>query len=269
MTNKDFITDAQLRLRKSQLKYLVSIEDKVAKKDRVDIYLITAPENYYNYTDLPLFITDNYLDADNVNGMAVFNVTKAILLWLDYSSSPEGEIEFEIRIRCPQGLTPGTKFIPNFQFFAHSNRSGQLIITTYNDDEREDSGPSRKKRQSNVGNDTNIASNITECRPNEIECCLTKFKVNFEEIGWTWITRPREVNINYCSGECPFLFGLGTEHAQLLSIMRARARRNPSAAPEPCCVPNSFIPLTIAYSINGIQRVEVIEDWTASSCVCR
>lgn len=271
LRGKDFITDAKLQLKKSLLYYnSMSSEDRIVNKDRVDVYFITRPTaNYFGGEHYPRFTTAAFLDPADLNGLAVFNVTNAIIWWLEmqeHAISHMGEIEFEIFIRCPQPLTHGMGFIPNFQFFTESHNEGRLVITTYQDKANAlgFTEHARRKRQ-------DINDDLTFCVQDQLECCLERLRINFRrDFNWTWVIMPKEIAFNYCSGECPVEWGrLATKHAQLLDLLRYRAQRNPAAAPEPCCVPNSYLSVPLAINLRGTRSMELLEDFVATTCACR
>ena len=252
----------------------------MVQKDRIDIYLITRPENYYG-EELRRFVKFALLDPDSINGLAVFDVTDEIKLWWQedakHAITRAGEIEFELGIRCPQPLTEGIEFIPNFQFFTGSSQDqeGQLVITTYDDNNgeisgggEEDSEGARKKREEPS---EEPEKDLIFCAPEQSACCLNEMRINFlRDFNWTWVVRPLEITVNYCSGSCAVRWGLVNQHAQLLDIYRSRAQHNPTAAPEPCCVPNSYASVALGTHFPPAEpSVQVLDDIVATSCACR
>ena len=199
--------------------------------------------------------------ANNDNSqLAVFNVTKAVVLWLE-SSPSQGELELDIQHRCPQSLMQNNIFITNFQFFENSGNDGQLILTTYK--KKNGNENNRSKRQE-------INHDFAFCNENQVECCMKRFTINFErDFNWTWVSRPKETAFTYCKGECPIKWGIANEHAEFLSILRSRAQHNPTVAPEPCCVPNSFSDLSLLINIRGTYSLQSLNDVVATSCSCR
>ena len=262
LVKKDIITSAQLRMRKFFLQLNDTMQENVERDrhDRVDVRLITKPENY-NGEEKHVHVTVGYLDVDHTGGMAVFNVTEAIIGWLNsppHSVSHIGELELDIRLGCPQPLTNGNTFVPNYQFFENSDKDGMLILTTYQ--EKNTSQNARRKRQ-------DINTNLTFCNENQFDCCLKPFRINFSrDLNWTWIIRPREIAFNYCKGECPIIDGYSTGNAQFLHQLRSR---NPTAAPEPCCAANSFADIPVTVLINGNYSDRNLVDVVATSCLCR
>lgn len=261
------ITDAQLHLKKYQLSTNSSPKNGA---DRVEVFHVTKPANYWDQ-EYPRFITALFLYSDDNlnNDIAVFNVTDAIKQWLtlsEHTNSPIGEIQFEVRIRCSVPLTNGRAFIPNFQFFEKSDHDGTLHITTTKEKITNNQHP-RMKRETERRNETNY------CKPNQFRCCLKKDWVNFDEAPFnaSWILRPKRVAINYCSGECPLYWGLSRTlaHAHFLGRVRERAQNNPAAAPEPCCVPNTYDSAILSVYENGRETRREFGGIIVTSCVCK
>lgn len=261
LSDKDFITNAELRLKKYFLQLPESSQGTVERllKDRVDVRLITRPENYYG-EERHVYIATKFIAVDDINGLAVFNVTEAIVLWLEssaHSLTHVGELELDVRLRCPQPLTHGRSFVPNFQFFVSSNNDGLLVLTTY-------------KEKDGIRQKRDINDNLIFCSENLFLCCLKKFRINFErDFNWTWVIRPKEIAFNYCKGECPIQWGISSGHAHFLDVLRQRAKHNPTAAFAPCCVPNTFADIPLAIAVRGRLSMQNLDDVVATSCACR
>lgn len=270
LRGKDYIANAQLHLRKSFLNSNTLPENRVVQKDRVDIFFITRPNDYYG-EELRQFVQSVVLDPNDISGLTTINITNPIHWWLQIQEnavSHMGEIHFELNIKCPQPLTNGVHFIPNFQFFTESQlaNEGQLVITTYKGRNRGAGGSNEHNRQKRQTSN----NGLTFCTPTEFECCLNEMTINFKrDFNWTWVITPKEIPFNYCSGACPVHWGGSSDHAQLLEIYRSRPQRNPTAAPEPCCVPNSYAPITLGYYLKGVYKMKVFDDIVATSCACR
>lgn len=274
LRNYDYFTDAQLRLRVSRL--ITNRTMAQGTEDQIDVKFLIAAENYYNEI-YKRYITSKRLRPDTIRSeMLIFNVTKAIGWWLDFNKKNQtNEITFELHIRCSHTLPEGATFAPNFQFFARSDKDARLVITTYKEEASlsdqdsedqdtadQDSGSNRRRKRYSVN------SGLTFCNPNQIECCLNSLEINFErDFNWTWILKPQQIAFNYCSGECPLRWS--TRHSQLLQRFRARVKQNPAAAAKPCCVPNEYLPVALGIFLNGVHRIDVLEDIVATSCACR
>ncbi len=259
LSDTQFITEAQLRLKKTLLDASQSLANtnRVARKDRIDVFTVTEPANYGG-NSLKEFVVSLFLDPRSSEEILVINVTDSIISWLKNSGSPKGNVQFELTIRCPEPLAGGDTFLPNFQFFSESDKAGQLIITTYNGNE---DGSTRRKRNAR-------AINVT-CDSKNLDCCLESYTVNFHrDLNWTWVVRPPSVSFNYCSGQCPIRW-LDNRHSAHVQTLRARVKKNPAAAAEPCCIPNSFRPIHLVASINDKEVHMELNDVAATSCICR
>ena len=263
LCDTEFISNVQLRLRKFHLQMTNNLQETVvrAPEDIIDVRLITRPENYYNESKY-VHITMEHLANDDNSQLAVFNVTKGVIFWLTSSSqSKMGELELDIQHRCPQSLSPNNIFIPNFQFFKNSGNDGQLVLTTYK--KKNGNKNNRNKRQE-------INHDFAFHNESHVECHVKNFTINFEQdFNWTWISRPKEIAFNYCKGECPINWGLSDTHAEFRDIIRSRSQHNPTSAPEPCCVPNSFSDLYLLINIRERYSMQSLNDFVATSCSCR
>lgn len=274
LQHKGEIFSAELRLYKLVQDDL-DVGDTYRKTlyDRVDVYLRLTDVPYNYGEDLLLFTTALNVEH-TTNGYVIFNVKKAIDEWIKLKHSQSGEIILEVQIRPPEALAPGIAFAPSIQFVA-DNTTTQLVIRA-DKDELESTGENtaitnlkdRHKRQSNV--------RTQYCRnnPDVPQCCLRLLEINFErDFNWTWIIFPKSIPFNYCSGVCPIGWAITGEHSKFLTLLAIRSARlnNPVAAPNPCCVPNSFYSETIAIKTLPEEnpRIEVLENIVITSCVCR
>ena len=225
-------------------------------EDRVQIRLIERPENYYNQ-ELLIFITHQDLKADN--GYAIFNISKAITEWVKRRNALSGEMELEVLIHYPDNTPYGSTFEPGIQF-PLDKQSVQLVLTVY-DEEKE-----VEKRAAVTS--VYSTNNPERCK---FQCCWRELSVNFRrDYNWTWITQPETIEFNYCSGECPQNWAVDGQHVRLLNIHRRRVLdENPTAAPEPCCVPDSYKKELFVLNIRNKTEMVWVEDAIVTSCVCR
>ena len=85
--------------------------------------------------------------------------------------------------------------------------------------------------------------------------------VNFEEdLGWTFIVRPKSVDIGECVGYCSPLDPPSNTHQSLMRLL-------PNSR-EPCCVPSEYESLVLALSLNSQHSLHYIEDAVVKSCEC-
>ena len=252
------IDDLQAELRLLKLPQFQVIDSRMAQgitEDRVEIRLIERPENYLGQ-DLLIFITHQNLKVDH--GYAVFNVSRAITKWVQRRNSLSGDMELEVIIRHPDAPY-GSKFEPGVQF-PTDNQSTQLVLTVYNEEHSD-----TKRATVTAAYSTN---NPSRCA---FQCCWRNLTVNFRrDYNWTWITSPETMEFNYCSGECPQNWALDGDHLRLLSIHRRNILDdNPTAAPEPCCVPDSYKRQLFVLNIKNRNEMVWVDDAIVKSCVCR
>ena len=240
--------------------------------DRVDVYLRITDVPYNWGEDLVLPITGLNVEPDT-DRYVIFNVKKAIDEWIELTHSQKGEIILEVHIRSAEALAPDVSFIPHVQFVA-DNTTTQLVIRADSDElesaeeETISQLKDRSRRQSNV--------QTQYCRenPDVPQCCLRLLEINFErDLNWTWIIFPKSIPFNYCSGVCPIGWAITGEHSKFLTLLAIRSARlnNPVAAPNPCCVPNSFYTESVAIKTSPEEspRIEVLDNIVITSCVCR
>ena len=221
----------------------------------MEVRLIIRPENYLDQ-ELPIFVTYEMVTA--LDGYVVFDVSKAVTEWISRNDNAlTGEMELDVLIRSPEPILNGPTFEPSVQF-SLEDKTSQLVLTVY-EDERE--------RRSAI--DPEYATeNPRRC---EFQCCWRPFVVNFKrDYNWTWIREPESIEFNYCSGECPQGWAVDGYHSRLLDIHRQHVlNENPTAAPEPCCIPDSYEERTFILNYRNGTHVYLIEDAVVTSCICR
>lgn len=255
ITNVVDYLNAELRLFKQpRIGVVHSRRTRGISEDRVEIRLIERPENYYNQ-ELPIFITSEILTPEN--GYAVFNISKAITVWVERNNVLSGVLELDVLIRCPEAIRHGPTFEPSIQFSV-DKQTTQLVLTVYEED---------REKRSPVTPDFSV-NNPTKC---EFQCCWRPLVVNFRrDYNWTWITQPESIEFNYCSGECPLGWAVDGDHIRFLDIYKRRVlEENPTAAPEPCCVPDSYKKELFVLNVKNRTEMVWIDDAVVTSCVCR
>lgn len=237
-----------------RLDVINSRRGKSTWEDRVEVRLIVRPEHYLNQ-ELRIFITHQLLTP--TDGYAVFDVSIAIKEWLKRNDGLSGELELDVWIRSPEVIQIGHAYEPAIQFSLHEQTT-QLILTVYEED--------KSRRQAiTAGYATN---NPAKC---EFQCCWHPLVVNFRrDYNWTWITEPESIEFNFCSGSCPQNWALEGQHVRLLDIHRRRVLdENPTAAPEPCCVPDSYRKQLFVLNIKNKTEMVWVDDAVVDSCICR
>lgn len=259
LTGKFFITGAELRLYKKPRSYTGSnITGAVFHTEsRVEVHVITYPKNYYG-EELRRFFhaLDISLEGENY---VTFDMISVVRDWMEMNkSSLARSIELLVQIRCPESIDGETLFLPGIEFSVENNRTIQFIVDTYDDS-------SRQRRQTPR---SQISSQYCVENPTEMKCCLRLLEINFKrDFNWSWIIEPRSFYANYCEGLCPQYWGHATEHSWIRSAL---LEINPTAAPEPCCVPDSFVPLPLLMLTHeGVPMKYALEDVKVDSCICR
>ena len=255
VTDVDLITKAELRLYKRP-RPRESHHD--ITEERVDLAIIKHPEDFgqkYWGEELVQTVSSQSITSDS-EGYVIFNATYAIQIWLEWDETNLfREIELEVRIRCPESMF--MQVTPSIEFDLENNKTTQLVIQYYQ--QRKNS----KKRQ--IRDD--IDSEYCLSHPNEFRCCLRPLEINFErDFNWRWIIQPKSIPVNYCEGICPYNWGHYGYHSVFQELLR---RRNPTAAPVPCCAPNKFKPLMIQFVVNGSIFIHALPDVQVLACICR
>ena len=255
LSDREDVTNAELRL------YKEVVHQNSTIKERVDIFLLTDSENYYN-TSIVTHGTAGIVRADR-NGYVIFNMQSTINKWKGQNPSFKGELKLKITIK--RAYSAGYSPIPTIQF-ASDNATTQLVIMA---------NLNKPEITEVVGEledlDTDSPSYKKRASKGSIECALHPLTVNLrQDLNITWILYPETLTLNYCSGLCGRV-NAGTRHGQYLA-RRASVLDNPLAASTPCCVPNGYASETITLApIRGSNGtiVEKLEDITITSCVCR
>lgn len=218
----------------------------------MEVYYITRPDNYYG-SELRQFVTGLFTTPDKDKYVS-FNVTDAIISWIYDHPKKIGELELEVWIRCPEGLKSGVMFMPNIQFSA-DNSTTQLVLSGFEEE--------RLDKRSNE----RFTTEYCEQNPTAHQCCLRPLEINFErDLNWTWILEPKSIPFNYCKGSCPHNWNFFSRHSETITQLR---RNNPTAAPEPCCVANSYANRTILTRLEGKDSIHELVDIVVKSCVCK
>ena len=258
LQNQDLITGAELRLYKKPSIYQ---PDAVTSEERVEIYLVTYPDNFFGL-DLSLFMTAKYVSSSTA-GFVLFDVKPAIQEWIELDETNVArEIEIKVLIRCPESTNAGIHFLPSIEFDVQTNTSTQLIITTYNLESE-----NVKKRQTRPRSGLGYIDNqYCEETPEEFNCCLKTLEINFlNDFGWTWVIQPRSFLPNYCEGLCPQFYGPANDHSILVGIISEQAD---NSIPGPCCIPNELDSLALQMLINDTIVIEILEGVRVLGCIC-
>ncbi len=254
ISDADIVSSAELRLYK---KPRPVGESHIITEERVEVFLITQPEDFgQNYwgQDLPIHVVGQNIASDS-EGYVLFDVYEALERWKNQDKTNLArEVILEVGILCPDGMK--ARYTPSIEFDLETPKLSQLVVRTYKESER-------KKRE----RDDDSYTRWCRENPNEFNCCLKELQINFRrDFGWAWVIQPKSFHANYCKGFCPYNWSPSTLHSVVVSRL---IRRNPTAAPRLCCVPNLFTPLVLYLHLNGSFVFVTLDDVQVRSCICR
>lgn len=236
--------------------------------ERVIIYHVFTLEDAVNQFpyDVQTYVTSKYVSAEG--GYEVFNVTTAILEWINYYNLNGKDLVGTLTLKVLVGSL-GANYTPSLTFVFDGSANDtvtQLVIACY---ETTSSGRRNKRN-------TTPAINSTECLMSPPQtCCLRNLVVDFHrDLGFNWILQPTTYAINYCAGLCPWTVPQASQSSMFLAYAN---ERNPTASPQPCCAPDIFHPLTVVVqrydsrnpSNPPTQEVQLIPDLVVQQCICR
>lgn len=91
-------------------------------------------------------------------------------------------------------------------------------------------------------------------------CCVSRFVLNFTEIGWDYIVAPRRIHADTCQGECT------VENVAIRRPDEVKMLRTVNM----CCVPTRMEPMTILYMTTSENlAIKHVADVRTSRCGCR
>ncbi len=212
-----------------------------------------------------------YIPSD-VEGYASFNLTDGIREWMRNSSSQQTSLDLSIHVDTPEIADTREPFPAAIVFDVLSQNSrdpqdARLVVERLNEKEKvhaQDKLARRRKRQTVEG----VNSEYCLDNPNETNCCIRELSVNFhEDLGWDWVVYPETFKPNYCNGQCVEpRWPTATLSTSFLIKLR---ESNPTAAPEPCCVPHKMRSLKVLMVLNRELVLYEIPDMITDSCICR
>ena len=203
------------------------------------------------------------------DGYVSFNISAGIKRWLERSPG-DTSLELDVHIDTPELVDTG-KFLPPVVEFDIPSGKGEhgarLYVERLNERERLPGPDSlrRRKRETVEG----VNSQYCFDHPEESKCCIRPLTINFQEdLGpeFDFVLYPPSFTPNYCNGECSSVWPSATESTQFLMQLR---ESNPTAAPEPCCVPHRTRPLFVLIKIGDESSVQEIPNMITDSCICR
>ena len=207
------------------------------------------------------------------DGYESFNITSAIIDWMEKSPA-HFNLELDIVIDTPEMVDTGVQFPPVITFDVPSYHKGEKnarLLVEKLDEKELSAGDSldtnaHERRQKRAIRGAHKDYCFTN--PNETNCCVRDLEVNFErDLGITGILFPRSFHTNYCNGACqnPYWPAASNSTKYLIKLRRI----NPTAAPEPCCVPHTLSELEVIMVINRRVVMRKIPGMIVDSCICR
>jgi len=203
-----------------------------------------------------------------------FDITDGIKVWRNATASNQ-TLKLSVYVDTPWRLSPKSKLppvivfdVPTYGKSEGAPQRPQLVVETVRDEEllvQKNLLRHRRKRQAVSG-----AANSEFCfnNPTESNCCIRNLTVDVhKDLGLSNIIFPTSFQPNYCSGSCisPVWSSanLATKYLQNIRL------NNPTAAPEPCCVPHTYRPLSILMRDGEHYKIRDIPNMIVTSCICR
>ncbi|KAK3608996.1 hypothetical protein CHS0354_003895 [Potamilus streckersoni] len=99
------------------------------------------------------------------------------------------------------------------------------------------------------------------------KCRRVNWTVNFNSTYLRFIHSPKEANVFYCLGECPFPLNWteSTNHSLLQSYSHQHKQTD---VKQPCCVPTRLSCLDVEYYLGRNKTSMCIEDLVVEECGC-
>lgn len=275
LSDLDRIWSVQLQLysRKAEGKHLKRGRNPV---ENIKVYRVSRTYAYGRWLKFHQLLASKSVPSDR-DGYVSVNITEGIREWLRTSSSQETSLDLSIHVDTPQVASTRQPFPAAIVFdmpnqHRRDQHDAQLLVERLNERERvganriPDSLYHRRKRQTVQG----ISEEYCLNHPNETNCCVRELSVNFHrDLGWDWVLYPEEFKPNYCNGQCVEpLWPKATASTRFLMQLR---ESNPTAAPEPCCVPHKLRSLKVLMRREDNDDVLYYEipDMITDSCICR
>lgn len=201
-------------------------------------------------------------------GYITFDTTSAVTKWIEMNDNREvGEIKFEVIIRPPILISTNKPLAPVIEFDLSLNTTAQFVVVLAQPEAMLDmSTSSRRRRQSQV---TRLDTKFCFSAPKEKRCCVRELTINFaKDLGYTWISEPKEYQANYCLGLCPAFW---PTIAMSTDFLRKYREQNPGFAVKPCCGSEELSPLSVLIDIGdgSDASIESLPDMVLESCICR
>uniref|UniRef100_A0A915JUY1 TGF-beta family profile domain-containing protein n=1 Tax=Romanomermis culicivorax TaxID=13658 RepID=A0A915JUY1_ROMCU len=104
-------------------------------------------------------------------------------------------------------------------------------------------------------------------------CGLRGWPVDLGGLLHQRLMMPKRVNVNYCSGVCPFPVYDSHWNATNNAVIRSsfiyvRGQMTQAYVPDPLCVPRTLNSMSFLFSENNNIIVRILEQVVATSCMC-
>ena len=207
------------------------------------------------------------------SGSQYFDITHAAKLWV--TGNVSGNVEMEVAVSCDSSpdcnseFTTSGKPLAKVSFTQDTNNASQIPrIITISRNPLEVSETHRVKRNAPVVQP--VYCNTT----NESLCCLHPLVINFaNDLGITFISKPKDFTSNFCGGYCPEVSGTGLMTPDRFQIMRL-LNTSPTRSVKPCCSGIEYQPLNILVSLFNFTsfkyetHLDLLEQVKVTKCQC-
>lgn len=104
---------------------------------------------------------------------------------------------------------------------------------------------------------------------NETRCCRYSTVINFDAIGWEFVIAPKNFNIHYCAGDCPFIMLKSGFKRMLTQYPLGLGNERMRKGAQGCCSPDKLKPLSLLYFDNQQNVIySTLPDMIVEECGC-
>lgn len=208
------------------------------------------------------------------SGLQSFDITRAAELWVQEEVSSSVVIEVLVicnSINCSDATSRGNSLakVSFVQDASNSSKVPRIITVSRNPLEMKEA-QARSKRQATVVPSTGDQY----CSANDSLCCLQQLDIDFvEDLGITFILKPKTFRANFCNGYCPEVLGTGLLTSQRFEILR-NLNSSPTRAVKPCCSGIEYRNLQVIMALynheTGTYDIspDLLEQVSVTKCRC-
>lgn len=211
-----------------------------------------------NTSSFGMAIAAELLDVCGPKGYISFDVTKAVVRWMEHRLK---KIDLTLIVKCISSYNSQCDLVSDYHIkFSTSGKDmklPRLVIETYyveHTDANDQLKLQNKRRKRTIRFE--FCPNTTQ------NCCLRELTVNFKrDLGWDFIILPEEIPINYCGGLC--LVGTSQTPPQFEVLAGIHSPNYP------CCSGASYEPVAmLIYDPDGMEQLLELSRLTVKSCKC-